>query len=41
MRSTIIVSNAFLRRSFTDDRGEGPEKSGGFHQEFVKKISLR
>jgi hypothetical protein len=28
-------------RCFTEDRGEGVEKSGGFHQEFVKEISFR
>jgi hypothetical protein len=41
MRSTMIVSSAFLCRCLTEDRGEGHEKSGGFHQEFVKKISFR
>lgn len=29
------------RRCFTQDRGEGAEKSGGFHQEFVKEITFR
>jgi hypothetical protein len=30
-----------FRRCFTEDRGEGVEKSGGFHQEFVKEVSFR
>src|SRR5260370_34272604 len=30
-----------FRRCFTKDRGEGVEKSGGFHQEFVKEVSFR
>ena len=29
------------RRCFAEDRGEGAEKSGGFHQEFVKEVSFR
>jgi hypothetical protein len=29
------------RRCFTEDRGEGAEKSGAFHQEFVREISFR
>ena len=30
-----------FRRCFTEDRGEGVEKSGGFHQEFVKEVRFR
>jgi hypothetical protein len=30
-----------FRRCVTEDRGEGVEKSGGFHQEFVKEVSFR
>jgi hypothetical protein len=30
-----------FRRCFTEDRGEGVEKSGGFHQEFVREVSFR
>jgi hypothetical protein len=30
-----------FRRCFTEDRGEGAKKSGGFHQEFVKEVSFR
>jgi hypothetical protein len=30
-----------FRRCFTEDRGEGVEKSGGFRQEFVKEASFR
>jgi hypothetical protein len=30
-----------FRRCFTEDKGECVEKSGGFHQEFVKEVSFR
>jgi len=30
-----------FRRCFTEDKGEGAKKSGGFHQDFVKEVSFR
>jgi hypothetical protein len=30
-----------FRLGFTEDRGEGAEKSAGFHKAFVKEVSFR
>jgi hypothetical protein len=41
--SDMVPSTERIRLSplFPEDRGDGAEKSGGFHQEFVKEVSFR